>query len=554
MATKPIGSQTQLRLARIYASRQHVNVDFSRGLNNVSDPTAVGPKECAVLDNLEPDGSGGLIQRPTWTYTPANIGGGVFPRNFGDILGVYARGDGVTFLVVIVGNPDVGSAYLYNPLDQTLTSLTFAGASGCAQYQNRLYLCSRTGAGGWYGETVPNSGTYTFHSLASGATPMPKGDQIIAYKDRLWIAGYGNSDEFTKVYLSDITNTVGGDINNWPVLNFFYVGRGDGQRISKLWAGPNDLFILKQTSTWYFHYESDPTTGALSLMNATVGADDRRSASVYQGSLFSLSNANLYQLVGFQWYRRNDPNRVALDPKTTGAFNFTRGVSTFGDRIIVFNNGGLYVYYPITQTWSTWSETANHGLPHYSMTWFPQSGSAGVNVIYGVNSTPYVVGGGVFGLSSMTEVVPPTNASEVITTTLQTGSQDFGGNAAFKVIYWWAADMIATNTVTGKMYALTSRSIVVTWDEMTTFTWDQLTTGTWDNPTGNFQHFYQSTGMNPTSVPYRMFYRFSRKQRFYRLYLSLTATSDGSQSSGPIRIFGINTYVDLREQLPAGVN
>lgn len=542
---QPIGSLTQLRLSRLYAAREKVSVDFSGGLNNVVDATSVTPKEQSVLNNLEPDGQGGLVQRPTWQYMNDASG----PHFFFDILGTYARGDGVTFLVV---QGPANHSYLYNPIDFTFIDTGFVGASGCAQYQNRLYLCSQTASGGWWGETIVGSGTYTFHSLASGATPMPKGDQIVAYKDRLWIAGYGTSDEYTKLYLSDITTTVGGDINNWPVLNFIYIGRGDGQRITKLWGGPNDLFILRSTSTWYFHYESDPTTGTLALMNATIGADDKRSTSVYQGTLFSLSNASLYQLVGFQWARRNDPHKIALRP-ITGTYGFPRGVSTFGDRIIVFNNGGLYVYYPLQNSWSSWSESATHGIPHYSVTFHPQSGSDGTNYIFGLNSVAVLSGGN--HISTMSEIIPATNTSETITCNFQTGAQSFGTSSHYKVIYWYAIDAISTSLITGKMFNVASSSIVVTWDTMAaSYTWDLLAMRTWDNPTGTLQHSWQDTAKNPSLLPYRLFYRFSRKQRFNRMYFTISTTSDGSQNTGPVRIFAMNAYVDTREQMPAKVN
>src|SRR6478609_8233897 len=162
--------------------RGRVFKDFTAGMENVPDVSAIQDNALAEIINMELDASGALVSRPPYVKlnnTP--VGGQAI-----EFLGYFNRADGTTFAVVA-----------------TTT-------------QTRLYLVCRTQAGGWWGETTPGSGTYTFQSLSGGVKPMPKGDQIALFKERLFIAGWGDSDERTKVYLSEVTNTTGGDINNWP--------------------------------------------------------------------------------------------------------------------------------------------------------------------------------------------------------------------------------------------------------------------------------------------------------------------------------------------------
>jgi hypothetical protein len=527
------------------SSRGVVLRDFTGGLNNVSDLSAIADNELAVAENFEVDATGALTSRPPFVRfanTKTITGTDLTTQQQMEFLGYYNRADGTTYLVLA----DTTGTYLFDPTPKTYTLVTTVVASGIAQYQNRLYLCSRTIAGGWYGETVAGSGTYTYQSLSGGTTPMPKGDQIVLYKDRLWIAGWGNSDERTKVYLSDVTTTAGGDINNWPVTNFFYVSRGDGQWITKLYAGPNDLTVYRNSSAYYFRYDSDPRLGILTRYEGSIGCDTKYSLATYQNFVYVVSNGALYQLVGYQFYRRNDPAKVEFRGQTVAApLSISVALSVVGSRALVWFQGVIYVYNLTTNVWSTWKSNL---MPAIMRTIQRPEGFYGPETAYGIT------GSGLnqkFGVLQFVDDYTFSNA-EPITCTIRTKGYDYGMPDRFKTLFWWTADVLMSGSGTGNMIPITLTASAITWDDMSLKTWDELSTGTWDHPTIKIPGVV-TTQTNPSSSPERVSLKFRKKLRFRRGYYEVTLTTDGTLATGPAHIFSLTTYVETRQKIANGV-
>ena len=512
--------------------------NFGGGLNNEADISNIAESELASIVNLELDSNGALVSRPPITEYDQLPN----PTSPAEFLGYFSRSDGVNFLVI--ANDET---YLFNPTGSTWTEIASFPASGCAQYQNRLYICARETRGGWWGEVTPGTGTYTYQSLSGGAKPMPFGDQIVIYKERLWIAGWGDSDERTKVYLSEQTDTVGGDINNWPPLNFFYVGRGDGQWITKLHPGTNDLTVMRNRSSYYFLYESDPSLGTLRRYEGDVGADNKFATATYQNFLYTLSNGGVFQLVGYQFYRRNDPNKLRFRTNVgVTPYTFDAALSVVGNRLVVWFQGSLYVMNLNTLVWSQWQTDTVAAIFRTA----PRAeGYFGADVVWCLSASGET---GVPALYRLVDEIGASNA-EAMVCSIRTKAYDFETPDRFKTLFWWSMDALAAGDATGTAVPVVLAVVTVSEDDMSLVSTDTLDLGTEDYP------LVVAPGVatdrtSPAPFPYRLSYRFIKKMRFRRIYFEASLETDGTTSTGPVHIFGLVAYVEIKQKVTKGVS
>lgn len=514
--------------------------DFTEGLNNVADESAISDKALARIINMELDSNGSLVSRPPIVKV-ASFPSALVPA---EQLGFYARADGINFIVYAHNS----KTYLFNPANNIFTEIAAFAASGCAQYQNRLYLVARATRGGWWGETTPSSGVYTFQSLAGGTVPMPFGDQIVAYKDRMWIAGWGDSDERTKVYLSEITDTVGGNINNWPLLNFIFVSRGDGEWITKLRPGTNDLTIFRNGSAYYFSYDSDPVLGNLSRYEGSVGTENKYTTAQYENYLYTLSNGVIYQQIGYQFYRRNDAQKVQLRPRATVTpYSLDAAISVVGNRLIVWYQGETYALNLTTFTWSQWDSPTTLGA---NFDVIPRvDGYFGTDVAYGISGSGVAAKWGVY------RIVNEYNSTntEQMTCQIRTKAYDYASPDKTKRLFWWSADALATGLASGTAVPITLTASATTYDDLDLLTFNTLDTATYDNMTIKVPGV-TTNRTSPATFPARISYRFTKKMPFRRIYYELALDCDGSLATGPVHIFSLTTYVEVRQKITKGVN
>lgn len=505
---------------------------FSGGTTNVVDPL------------------GGYLVQYVWDSTPeASVSYRRVPNPSAQtpitFLGWYNRADGISFMVVNHGS----RTWLFNPNDKSFTATSPSGAaSDSVQYQNRLYLVFKTVAGGWYGEVTAGSGVYTYQALSSGTKPMPKGELITVYKDRLWIAGTGSSDERTKVYLSEVTNTAGGDINNFPPLNFIYVGRGDGQWITNLHAGPNDLTIFRNASSYYFRYDSDPALGSLNRYEGNIGCDNKYTKATYQNYLYVLSNGALYQLIGYQFYRRNDPSKMEFRPATaTATPTVPASISILGSRLVIWYSGSIYSYQLTSNVWSRWESDTQIGP--FATIQRPE-GYFGQDMAFGVSGSGDPSS---FGLYRIVDDFTSTD-KEVMSCRIKTKAYDYQTPDRFKGLFWWTADVLMASKATGTAVPLSLTESVITWRDMDLIPggWATLDLGTWDHPTLKTPGIITSREM-PTPSPERVSLKFLKKLRFRRIYYEVAIETDGSLATGPVHIYSIVTYVETKQKITKAV-
>lgn len=501
---------------------------FSGGLNNVSDITTIDDEELHRLVNFELDANGSLVSRPPIvreklppvTDKPMNI------------LGFYTNTSEVSFAVVACD----GDTYLYNLDNQTYSApIANFEASGSAQWGGRLYLCSKTQAGGYWDGS-------TFTSLASGPNPMPRGEQIILFKARFFMISAEPGQEKGRIHFSNVT-TVGPNatnINDWEPDNYFDVSKGDGQFITKIFPGANEVFIFRTKSTYYFKYQVAPLDGSLDLLDNTVGADNEYSVAEYEFSYLVLNNGRLYRFVSYQFYPLNDISKLNFEiTRPLSQLSIKSALTVFGRRAIVWFGGGTYALDLETGAWGTWSS------PSTEFAWgtlIPRKqNDLTPDTIIGLTG---IVDPTKNGIYKAIDAYLPTNVEE-IECIAETKAFDFDIPDMWKRLFYWSADVLTARDVFGVATPIQFTSLVISWDDLENFTFDGLEQGTWDFPIVKNPEV-QTHIVYPSLLPYRVNVTFQRDMRFRRCSFEVRLSTDGTTATGPVRIIAFVIHAVLK--------
>jgi hypothetical protein len=164
---------------------------FAGGLNLFDDPTSIQDTECVEALNFEPGMDGSLMSRPPFqdlaNPLPLGTSGNATP------LGVFYAENGVFYLLATDG---LSSTYYYLGGTWTLITSTFA-ASGFTQFNGKAWLVAPIGEVDPGGYWDPTGG---FVADAD----MPRGDTIISYNFRLWVARGKNATQGTRIHYSKV--------------------------------------------------------------------------------------------------------------------------------------------------------------------------------------------------------------------------------------------------------------------------------------------------------------------------------------------------------------
>jgi hypothetical protein len=149
---------------------------FVGGLNTFSDETSIADNELVVCENFELDLDGSLVSRPPLVYRGVNLPLGATGN--ANILGYYYGPGNVPYLLASDG---LSKTYYFNGTVWVLITNTIA-ATAMAQFDNKAWLLAPFGSTNPGGSWSPTAG---FVAEAQ----MPRGDTIVAHKQRLWVAG-----------------------------------------------------------------------------------------------------------------------------------------------------------------------------------------------------------------------------------------------------------------------------------------------------------------------------------------------------------------------------
>ena len=507
---------------------------FPRGYNNVNDATTLDDEELYICENVEIDSNGGLVSRPPIVKIAALPVSGQLIKFYG----YYVKADGTLFCVVSCTN----GTYLYDTTLNTWARITTIVASGAVQYQNKLYICSLTTAGGYWNGT-------SFTTLGSGSYPMPKGSQITLHKGRFFMISNETGYQNSRIYwsrINDAVNSTTVDQWDWVAGNDFQdVSPGDGQQITKLLAGREEIFIFRSRSTFYFKYDvSIVDSAVLQLLDANVGADSENAVAQYEFSYIVLSNGRVYRFVSYQFYPLNDPMRLELRPGGgSDSLPVKSAISTLGRRAIIWYGGITYVLNLDDGTWSTWDSPTTEMA--YVVIAPRKLGNLSPDIAYGISGSAST---SIAGLLRITDSYNSSD-SEEITCTIQTKAFDFGSPDTWKRQFYWDADVYTARNVVGTSTPVQLSNVYPGWDDMNLKTWDQLEAGTWDNILEKSPEII-TTIVYPASEPYRVNVAFQKDMRFRRCSYKIQLTTDGTTATGPVRMVSLSVHAALKKVIP----
>lgn len=527
--------------------------DFSGGLNNFWDSSVISDNEVPFLQNLEFMSSGALRSRPPiWE----EIGDVTLPEDdvHFDLLGFFIKETGERFGVYTSAT----KTYIYNLVD-TWTEIWDQKASDFVQYQGFVIMCRTSGAGAYWGPDGAQiwNGTAWVTGLATEPiATLPAAAGLELHQERLFAFGPRGTATQSIMYWSNITGEVDGspeqDWRYWDVAtSFSSVNSGDGQWITGLVAGYNDLTVFRNDSTYRYTFSNLPEEGTMAKIREGIGAENQRCIVQYENAILVLSADQVYSYYNGVFQSLND-QRVrfenAVSPPT---LQVPYALSILGARLIVFYAGSIYVLQLKTGAWSTW-ETET-GFAYTKVVPSPADtidqaleGWAISNKAVTGDSTVYRI----------CDHFHEGDGPEDMVCSLRTKIYDFQTPNEWKRLYWWAAEVMGVGEVTAKVFPVSLETTTQsTWDWLEEFNYDEmaLVANGWDNP-APFPFNVTSVRTFTWTSPERINLKLDHALRFRRVYFELYINTDGTASTGPARIFSISPMIGMKAKISERVS
>lgn len=467
---------------------------FSGGLNNEADtPDTIADNELFSCVDFDYNTDNTLVTRP-----PVGRDSGGFTGTYLNIIGFFIdpnTGNSYT-MFEIAGSLYYrqGSTSYLDAVAPVLIQAGFGTVSAGIQYADKFYFVRPTSTGASW------SLSGGFHNIST----FPAGSSIALFKERLWISAGDSS----RLYFSNIAT---GD--TWTSSDFLDVNVGDGQKLIAVFAGPSSLYLFKTGSTFVLTYDSSVTRGYVQNISTTIGLFDTGCIASYEGIIFILYGKLVYRLDGYTFTRVNTKVDIAMGADLIGSYVRKYSISTVNDRIMVQYYDKLYVYYPITNTWTQWLSTSDaitatpfgkwYFVPNsiqkygYKVFLVSVNNAAPADPLFAMLDTPYILGTSPIDLGA---------TYPSITTRMY--SFDFYRRAVYdtpehwKRLYWWGIDAIVSSydnnaniMMTILPYTFTS---YITWDLMSTDTWQIIGENDWEHLLD--EPFSISTTVNVTDI------------------------------------------------------
>lgn len=552
-------------MSQIIRERSAPLQQFTGGLNNYWDQSAIADNELASVINLEFTVTGSLASRPAILpvkdsegeviYTPATSE----PM---DIIGTYVRQDGERFLVIVTDD----KTWIFNVTTKLWTEIANFRAADSTQYLNKIVLCSETQAGGYWEDDVFTS------------TPtMPFLSGIELFQTRFFGFGVQGTTTANIMYWSNIS-TAGPSGESTSVWNWqdefganYYVeiGGGDGQWITALEQGYNDIVIFRNRSTYRFSYGELPEEGTIQGMQQDIGAESRRCVAKFDNAHFVLSGGVLYKYQNWIYYPIN-VQKVKFEETSSLEHRFERAISIVGRRCYVWFKGSVYVYNLDTETWSQWSSKTNIG---YFYKVHREHEDPKQDLFFGISgATDFNEGQTDYALYSMQPGPGVSAEQEEIQCFMRTKIYDFNTPVEWKRLYFWAADVTTARPIKALAYpvSLPEKLPDTTWDQLSKdfptevgfYTWDQLSRedilddeyGTWDaiaKANGSIGTIVDDFNQDALS---RMEIKLNQSLRFRRIYFELYLECDGTADTSPVQVFSIIPMVGAKAKISKEAN
>lgn len=554
-------------MSEVIRARSAQLQNFTGGLNNYWDQSAIADNELAAITNFEFATNGSLQSRPP-IYNQVNgsaakIVTPVATQAF-DIIGTYVRQDGERFLVAVT----TAKTWIYNVSTFAWTEIASFKASDCTQYLNKIVLSSTTAGQGGYWE----GGTFT------NTPSMPALGGIELLQTRFFGYGVQGTTTANILYWSNLSTAsltgVSTSVWNWYGTNgvdytgmYVEIGGGDGQWITAMELGIGNIILFRNASSYKFSFGDDPgSTGIMQPMMQNVGAESKRAVAKFENAHFVLSGGILYRLQNDIFYPLN-AQKIKMEAASFGR-RIEQAVSIVGRRCYVWHSGSAYTYNLDTDTWSTWE--SDHRVAYF-VPLVRKTGQTEETLYFGVRGATDKPAATDFALYRIEDKPFSSAGSEAFKCFIKTKIYDFATPVEWKRLYFWTADVTSAKNVKAAVYPvdLPATAPKVSWDELskdyaeeTGFsTWDSLSyDGVGDPAYGTWDNLKQTDGQIATIVeitaskPQRTEMKLRHALRFRRVYFELYLDCDGTASTSPVNVFNIIPMIGAKAKISKEAN
>lgn len=437
---------------------------FIGGLNLASDISSVADEELTICLNMELDIDGSLKNRPAFnkatTTAPAGhkiIGTAVF------------SGVGYLFSSGVSGGTE---SIHFSTNGTTWTQISTGRYSLISvQYRDKVWFPAAPGSTGEAINWDPVGGVTNITD-----TDMPRASHAVVHKERLYVVpGMTATTNTSRLSFSDPAQ-----LQNWTGTNFIDVSPGDGETLNAVIVYNDNLLLFKNNSVFVLAYDLNPADAILREINPVLGAPDGDNVIQFENVVYAQHRDTVYEIVNYDFNPINV--KVPFVLNTTVPSGLTRLVdsciSIVGERLVIKYFARMYVFGLRTRTWSEWSVTAEaieiwHDttrfwqLPNTDNYYSRRSYTTATDVIK-VPENPTVV-----------DVELDGGIDDTVNCIVRSKDFDMADPVHFKRLFWWSADLITGNEITGRTSPVTYTFSPI-WNSLDDSAWDDL--GTWDNP------------------------------------------------------------------------
>ena len=539
-------------MSELARTRSAVLKDFSGGLNNFWDQSVIADNELPFLENLEFTPRGALTSRPpVWVD-----GDETLPEDdvHFDLLGYFVKEDGNRFGIYTSAT----KTYTYNLVD-TWVEIWAHKAADFVQFHGYVFMCRTDGEGAYWGPNgaqIWNGSAWITGNDTEAIATLPAASNLELHQERLFASGPRGTATQSVMYWSNVSGEVDGspeqDYRYWDVAtSFASVNTGDGQWITGLVAGYNDLTVFRNDSTYRYTFSSLPELGSMSKIVEGIGAENQRSIVRYENAILVLSADQVYTYYNGVFTSLND-QKVRFEGKVAAStLAVPYSLSILGARLIVNYASSIYVLQLKTGTWSTWSTDTG-----FAYTRVVPSPSDVIDKALEGWAISNSAAGGVSSVYRVCDYVHEGDGPETMVCSVRTKIYDFDTPNEWKRLYWWAAEVAAVGEVTAKIFPVSLETTTQsTWDWMSTFTWEELSTSI--DGTDNPAPFPFNVTTNTTFTwnrPERINLKLDHAMRFRRVYFELYINTDGTASTAPAQIFSITPMIAMKAQISERVS
>ena len=533
--------------------RSAVLNDFSGGLNNFWDESVIADNELPFLQNLAFTPKGALTSRPPiW---PHNSDALPETNVHFDMLGFYISEAGARF--GLYTSPT--KTYIFD-LDATWTEIWDHRASDFVQYQSYVIMSRTDGAGAYWGPSgaqVWDGSAWVTGLPTETLATLPAAAGLELHQERLFAFGPRGTATQSVMYWSNITGEIDGspekDWRHWETASSFSsVNSGDGQWITGLVAGYNDLTVFRNDSTYRYTFSALPEEGTMAKIQDGIGAENQKCIVRYENAIIVLSGEQVYSYYNGVFQSLNDQKVRFESTADPTSLDVPYALSILGARLIVFYSGSIYVLQMKTGTWSTWVTAT--GFVYCRVV--PSPADIIDKSIEGYAITNNASGGDQ-NLYRVCDHIHDGDGAEDMVCSIRTKIYDFNTPNEWKRLYWWASEIMAVGNVTAKVFPVSLETTTQsTWDWLGTFTWDELLAAIefgWDNP-APYPFNVTSTRTFTWNKPERLNLKLDHALRFRRVYFEIYINTDGTASTAPAQIFSLTPKIGAKAAISERVS